>query len=119
MMPPGCPYQPAFDLLARRHALTIIWLLQQQQPRRFTQIKQELNVNPVTLTQRLCELEAERIVTRREYAELPPRVEYALTEKGADLVHLVEKLCEWACKWDEDCRSAEQQAHEAAGRTGA
>lgn len=101
-MSPGCPYQSAFDLLARRHALTIIWFLQQDQPRRFTQIKHDLQVNPVTLTQRLCELEKEKIIERRQFAELPPRVEYSLTPKGQDLVELMDKLCEWACRWDHD-----------------
>lgn len=101
-MSPGCPYQSAFDLLARRHALTIIWCLHQREPRRFTELRLELNVNPATLTQRLCELEREAVVARREFAELPPRVEYRLTEKGRDLLELVEKLCEWACRWDHD-----------------
>lgn len=100
---PGCPYQSAFDLLSRRHTLSIVWLLQQRNPRRFTEIKTRLHVNPVTLTQRLCDLEQADILHRRTYNELPPRVEYELTEKGRDLVHLVEKMCEWACKWDPEC----------------
>ncbi len=94
-----CPYPSAFDLLARRHTLTIIWFLQQRNPRRFTEIKLELAVNPVTLTQRLCELEKAGIIERREFAELPPRVEYSLTPKGLDLVPLMEQLCQWAKKW--------------------
>jgi DNA-binding HxlR family transcriptional regulator len=104
-MAPGCPYQSAFDLLARRHALTIIWFLQQEQPRRFTQIKQECGVNGVTLSQRLGELETEAIITRQEFSELPPRVEYRLTPKGEDLVQLMEQICAWATKWDPQCQS--------------
>ncbi len=103
-MSPGCPYQSAFDLLARRHALTIIWCLQQQEPRRFTEIKQELQVNGVTLTQRLGELEKEEIVVRQEFSELPPRVEYSLTAKGKDLVQLMDQLCQWATRWDPNCQ---------------
>lgn len=102
-MAAGCPYQTAFDLLAKRHALTIIWLLQERHPRRFTEIRDTLKVNPVTLTQRLCDLEKARIIVREEFAELPPRVEYRLTAKGQDLTGLVQQVCEWACRWDPDC----------------
>ncbi len=100
-----CPYLSAFDLLARRHSLTIIWFLQQKDPRRFNEIKMELEVNPVTLTQRLGELEKANIIARQEFAELPPRVEYSLTPKGHDLLPLMQKLCEWAGKWDEQAAS--------------
>lgn len=84
------------DLLGRRHTLTIIWLLQQDGPRRFNDIKRELDVNPVTLSQRLGELEGEGIVHREAYLQTPPRVEYRLTAKGRDLVPVMRALCQWA-----------------------
>ena len=100
MSPGCCPYRTAFDLLSKRHALTIIWLLQEESPRRFTQIKRELDVNPVTLSQRLTDLEHAGVLGRTEFAETPPRVEYHLTEKGTDLLPLIQQACEWACRWD-------------------
>jgi DNA-binding HxlR family transcriptional regulator len=93
-----CPFQDAIDLLSRRHAMTIIWLLQQQEPRRFNDIKRAIDVNPVTLTQRLTELVQVGIVGRKTYNETPPRVEYSLTPKGRDLVPLMDQLSKWARK---------------------
>lgn len=95
-----CPYRTAFDLLSKRHAMTILWLLQETRPLRFTQLKIELAVNPVTLAQRLGELERAGVLSRREFRETPPRVEYDLTEKGMDLLPLIEQACEWAKRWD-------------------
>lgn len=98
---PGCcPYQTAFDLLSKRHALAIIWLLQQRGRCRFTHIKTELAVNPVTLSQRLGDLERAGVLIRTEFSETPPRVEYHLSEKGTDLLPLMEQACAWANRWD-------------------
>ncbi|MCA1820176.1 MAG: winged helix-turn-helix transcriptional regulator [Thermoplasmatota archaeon] len=91
-----CPFQEAIDLLSRKHAMTIIWLLQQQEPRRFNEIKRAIDVNPVTLTQRLNELEEAGILHRKTFNETPPRVEYSLTSKGRDLVPLMDQLSRWA-----------------------
>lgn len=93
-----CPFQSAIDLLSRRHALTIIWYLQREGKARFNDIRRALAVNPVSLSQRLSELEEAGVVSRREFNETPPRVEYALTAKGRELVPLIDKLGEWAQK---------------------
>jgi len=95
-----CPFQEAIDLLSKRHAMTIIWLLQQQEPRRFNEIKRELQINPVSLSQRLTELEQGGILERKTYRETPPRVEYRLTPKGRDLLPLMDQLGKWARKHD-------------------
>lgn len=98
--PPGCcPRQEkAIETLSRRHALNIVWLLQESEPRRFNEIKRELGINPVSLTQRLTELEDDGILQRKTYRETPPRVEYSLTDKGRDLLPIIDALGEWARK---------------------
>jgi len=96
----GCPFQEALDLLGRRYSLSVLWALQQRSPRRFTDIKHDLGVNPVTLSQRLTELQEAGVITRQAFDEVPPRVEYALTEKGHDLLPLLEGLEQWADKYD-------------------
>jgi DNA-binding HxlR family transcriptional regulator len=93
-----CPFQAAIDLLSKRHAMTIIWLLQQESPRRFNDIKRTLQINPVSLTQRLEDLAAAGVISRKEFNETPPRVEYALTSKGKELVPLMDQLDTWARK---------------------
>ena len=95
-----CPFQDAIDLLSKRHALTIVWYLQREGTVRFNDIRRALAVNPVSLTQRLGELERAGIVARKAYNETPPRVEYSLTAKGLELVPLIDRLGEWARKHD-------------------
>ncbi len=99
MSPGCCPFQEAFDLLSKKHALTIIWLLQEESPRRFTEIKTSLEVNPVTLTQRLGDLERAGVVSRTQYSETPPRVEYRLTDRGMALVPIIKQVCAWSTDW--------------------
>jgi DNA-binding HxlR family transcriptional regulator len=52
-------------------------------------------ITPKTLTQQLRELEDDGIVSRRVYAEVPPRVEYALTDYGRTLAPVFQILCTW------------------------
>jgi len=62
-------------------------------PRRFTEIQRSLeSANPKMVTARLRELEAAALVSRTTYAEVPPRVEYELTERGRELRPAVEAL---------------------------
>ncbi len=94
-----CPFLDTMDLLSRRYALCILWSLQHESPKRFGAIKQDLSVNPVTLSQRLKEFEADGIVERVAYKEIPPRVDYALTAKGRDLLPILDTLQDWSETW--------------------
>src|ERR1700759_4940060 len=56
-------------------------------PKRFSELEKSVgSINPRTVSQLLDDLETHRIITKRSYAETPPRIEYTLTEKGKDLV---------------------------------
>jgi DNA-binding HxlR family transcriptional regulator len=110
----GCPFQESLDLLGKRYALSILWALQQQSPRRFNDFRKELGINPVTLSQRLKEFEAAGLVTRTTYSEIPPRVDYALTPKGYDLLPLIDRVEEWANKWQARELAAATQVEAAA-----
>lgn len=62
-------------------------------PRRFTEIERSLgSANPKMVTARLRELESAGLISRAVYAEVPPRVEYALTERGRELRPAIEAL---------------------------
>jgi DNA-binding HxlR family transcriptional regulator len=67
---------------------------------RFCELERSLEgISPRTLSLRLRDLEKEGIVERRQYPELPPRVEYALTDKGRDLLPLVEEMRCFGERW--------------------
>jgi len=68
-------------------------------PRRFTEIQRSLvRANPKMVTARLRELEAAGLISRRSYAEVPPRVEYALTERGRALRPAIHALRRWGTR---------------------
>ena len=64
--------------------------------KRFSELEKSVgNINPRTLSQRLDDLEAHRIITKTSYAETPPRIEYTLTKKGKDLVPVLRQMAAW------------------------
>jgi DNA-binding HxlR family transcriptional regulator len=68
--------------------------------KRFCQLEQSLEgISAKMLSQRLQELEAEGIVERRVFPEVPVRVEYTLTEKGLDLKKVIDSMAIWGEKW--------------------
>ena len=68
--------------------------------RRFGELRANLGgISPKTLTDRLRGLEQHGVLTRTVYAEIPPRVEYTLTDKGRALGSVVEALAEWGRDW--------------------
>jgi DNA-binding HxlR family transcriptional regulator len=69
-------------------------------PRRFSELEKSVgNINPRTLSQRLDDLEKHAIITRRSFAETPPRIEYTLTRKGEDLVPVLRQMAAWGNKY--------------------
>src|SRR5688572_17028878 len=96
--PEPCPFQGMLEILGRKHMLSILWVLQQRSPRRFTEIKNAMGLNPVTLSERLTELEECGIVSRTAFNEIPPRVDYALTKRGRELLVILDGLEAWAKK---------------------
>ena len=68
--------------------------------RRFGELRSSLSgISPKTLTDRLRELEKHQVLTRTVYPEIPPRVEYSLTEKGHALGGVVDALAQWGQEW--------------------
>jgi DNA-binding HxlR family transcriptional regulator len=68
---------------------------------RFSELQEESGgVNPRTLSARLDAMEQKGIVKRTVYPEVPPRVEYALTAKGKDLIPVLKSMIDWAYKYD-------------------
>lgn len=70
-------------------------------PKRFCELEKSVgHINPRTLSQRLDDLEAEGIITKHSFAEVPPRIEYTLTPKGRDLQPILRQMAAWGNKYD-------------------
>ncbi len=79
----------------------ILWHLFRDGTLRFGQLKKTMpNITQKMLTQQLRELEADGMVDRKVYPQVPPKVEYSLTELGESVSPLLEKLCSWGHKFE-------------------
>lgn len=91
-----CPIELALDVMGGKWKAVILYRLQGRVVR-FTALKRELcRITQRTLTQQLREMEADGLVLRQVYAEVPPRVEYALTGKGDSLLPALDALRTWS-----------------------
>ena len=90
-----CPAELTLAMIGGRWKIPIIFhLLAGRQ--RFSQLARSLNgVTQKMLTQQLREMERNGLVTRNVYPQVPPKVEYSLTELGASLKPVVEAMCQW------------------------
>jgi DNA-binding HxlR family transcriptional regulator len=69
-------------------------------PKRFGELEKSLHgISPRTLSQRLDDLEQCGILTKKTFAEAPPRIEYTLTQKGRDLVPVLQQMAAWGDKY--------------------
>jgi DNA-binding HxlR family transcriptional regulator len=92
-------FQKALEVLSKRWTGLILFVLAQG-PLRFNEIAAQIDViSDRMLSERLKELEAEGIVERRIFAEVPVRVEYRLTPKGVALRPIYEAIGGWAARW--------------------
>lgn len=89
------------DLITKRATLEILFpLCCTTEPVRHKQFKKSLKgISSKTLSTRLSELVSEGILTRETFAEVPPRVEYRLTQKGQELIESITDLLNWMKKW--------------------
>lgn len=70
--------------------------------KRFGEFEEAIpKLNPRTLSQRLDDLESHGIVTKERFNEVPPRIEYSLTEKGQDLIPVLRSMATWGNKYYE------------------
>jgi DNA-binding HxlR family transcriptional regulator len=87
------------SIIGKRYTLNILRNLMYSDSMRFNELAKEIAGSPKTLTERLNELVDLQIVKREAFAEIPPRVEYSLTERGKDLEPVMESLRIWVEKW--------------------
>ncbi|MFG3102890.1 winged helix-turn-helix transcriptional regulator [Streptomyces sp. NPDC048182] len=104
----ACPVSPVVDIVFSRWTTPILWSLHTYGRQRFVELERRITrITPKVLTQRLRQLERDGLVVRTYYPEIPPRVEYEISELGRSLAPLFAHLTEWA---------AENLGHVAAAR---
>jgi DNA-binding HxlR family transcriptional regulator len=91
-----CPLKGIIDLISKKWALLIINTLGNYGKLRFNKLMETLNgISPKTLSDTLKDLQAEGLIKRESFAEIPPRVEYSLTKDGVELRKSIIPLLEW------------------------
>lgn len=95
---PNCPIRNVLSRIGDRWSLLVLLTLQgSSQPMRFRDLCKAIpDVSQKMLTSTLRELEADDLIKRTIYPEVPPRVEYELTERGLSLIPLLNQLVDWS-----------------------
>ena len=84
------------SLISGKHKMVILYCLMEFGTVRFNEMKRYLKtVTDKTLSTNLKELEADNLIVRTEYPQIPPKVEYSLSERGKSLMVVLDQLCVW------------------------
>lgn len=84
------------SLINGKYKMTILYTLMEFGVVRFNEMKKYIGgISYKTLSSTLKELEADKLVHREEYPQIPPKVEYSLTERGKSLIPILDGMCEW------------------------
>lgn len=95
----ACPIGPVVDIVFSRWTTPILWSLHAHGRQRFVELQRRITaVTPKVLTQRLRQLERDGMVVRTYHPEIPPRVEYEISDLGRSLAPLFAHLAEWAAE---------------------
>ena len=94
-----CPLTGVIDTLSRKYAMQLVSIVGAHDSLRFGEIEAHLtSASSSTISKRLSEFEEAGLVSRMQYNEIPPRVEYALTDDGHEVRERLEPLLQWAEK---------------------
>lgn len=93
------PFGYTMSVIGGKWKMIILYLLAAKQPVRFNEMQRQIGaITYKVLSAQLKELEADGLVTRKEFPQIPPKVEYSLTSKAQTILPVLEQLCEWGEK---------------------
>lgn len=99
----NCPVTPVLLLLQGKWKNQVLYELCINDTIRFGQLKRNLQgITNTMLTSTLRELEADGLIKREQFNEVPPHVEYSFTEKGKDLMPIFYEMMNWGFKYEKD-----------------
>ena len=92
-----CPLEYGLEIFGGKWASRIICVLAEKETLRYSELRREMgNITDAVLAASLKQLMSDEIVARKSYDEIPPRVEYSLTERGKSVVPILQSICRWA-----------------------
>jgi DNA-binding HxlR family transcriptional regulator len=98
--PDSCGLGPALEVIGGKWKAVILWEVCEK-PLRFGELKRRLpDISEKMLIQHLRELEAHGVIHRKDYQEVPPRVEYSITSYGKSLNDAITPLAAWGRKYE-------------------
>lgn len=90
------PFEYTLSIISGKWKLKIIYILACTSTARYNVLKRSIEgITHKMLSSQLKELEHEGIIARKEYPQVPPKVEYSLSEKGKSLIPLMLSICDW------------------------
>ncbi len=102
-----CPLEYGLDIFGGKWNSRIICVLAEMKTLRYSELRKEMaNITDAVLAATLKKLIADDIICRKSYDEIPPRVEYALTDKGRSVVPILQSICRWAGAYHKEESSA-------------
>lgn len=94
---PRCPIRNVLSRIGDKWSMLVLFTLENNECQRFKELQRNIpDISQKMLTATLKTLEADGLVRREAYAEVPPRVEYSLSDKGRSLLPLINNLLVWA-----------------------
>lgn len=92
-----CPLEYGLQVFGGKWKSRIICVLAEKEKLRYSNLRKEMtNITDAVLASTLKELIADKIVVRKSFDEIPPRVEYSLSEKGKSVVPILQSICRWS-----------------------
>lgn len=107
---PNCPIRNVLSRIGDKWSMLVLFTLEQSGCLRFKELQRNIpDISQKMLAVTLKTLEADALLQRKSYPEIPPRVEYSLTEKGRSLLPLIDGLLTWATNNMDDIIESRRQ----------
>ena len=98
-----CPLEFGLNIFGGKWKSRIICVLASGGAKRYSEIRNELgNITDTMLAAMLKELISDKLIYRKQYDEIPPKVEYGLTEGGKSVLPILQNICQWSISHSED-----------------
>ena len=107
---PNCPIRNVLSRVGDKWSMLVLFTLENNDSQRFKELQRNIpDISHKMLTATLKMLEGDGLIHREVFPEIPPRVEYSLTEKGKSLLPLIDNLLSWASENMEDIIESRKQ----------